>query len=90
MCIFCIMQRTRNIDYNEVAKWVVRVGGLANATLLIMEILECSASKADKIAAGRYPSTVTPCEQIALAELMCRPRSDIFPLVGAKGKSRVS
>ena len=80
------MKVQRRIDTNEFGNWVRSVGGSIKATRLIEQKLECSESKAEKLAGGRYPSLPTPTEQMALAALMQRPRDVLFPLVAAKGK----
>ena len=71
-------------------RWVATVGGMAKATLLIMEALECSASKAEKIAGGRYPSGVSATEQKALALLWDVPRDQAFKPVSAGKRARAS
>lgn len=76
----------RHLSKDEFKAWRESVGGLARATLLVKEKLECSDSKAEKIASGRYISVPTPTEQMALAALMQRPRDVIFPLVASKRK----
>jgi hypothetical protein len=76
----------RQLVKTEWKKWTASVGGLQTATLLIKECLECSESKAEKLAAGRYPSGLTASEQIALSELTNRPRDVMFRLVGASRK----
>ena len=76
----------RHLDKQEIKAWRESVGGLTKATHLVMEKLECSHSKAEKIASGAYISVPTPTEQIVLAALMQRPRDVIFPLVTSKQK----
>jgi hypothetical protein len=76
----------RRLDRKEVAKWRASVGGLKIAAQLIQERLECSFSKAAKIAAGRYPSLVSPAEQYELSDLMGRPRDVLFKLIGVSRK----
>lgn len=63
---------------NEWAKWVDSAGGISKAALKIAEKLECSTSKAEKLAARRYPSHLTASEEIALADLIGKPREVIF------------
>lgn len=82
------MRQRRQIDRGEMKAWRESVGGLKEATRLIAEKLECSESKADKIASGRYPSLPTPTEQMALAALMMRPRDVIFPFAPTKANRR--
>jgi hypothetical protein len=77
----------REIDYKRLEKWVERVGGIQNATTLICKRLECSLSKAEKLAGTRYPSMILPAEQVALSELTCIPRDALFPFVTAKGRA---
>jgi hypothetical protein len=77
----------RQLVISEMKAWKDRVGGLKTATRLIQNTLECSESKAEKLASGRYPSTVTPSEQIALAELMERPRDMVFKFSTGKRAS---
>lgn len=69
----------RRIDYKEMLLWRESAGGIKEAARLISEKLECSLSKAEKIAGCRYPSVPTPTEQMALASLMQRPRDVVFP-----------
>lgn len=90
MHIVSMKRITRRIDSAEVGSWVTSVGGVRKATWLIGETLECSLSKAEKIASGRYPSLPTLAEQVALATLMQRQRDVLFPLVAARGRSRAS
>lgn len=71
------------MEKSVIIDWAERVGGLKKATQLIKAKLECSKSKAEKLAAGRYPSLPTPLEQRALASLMKCKRSDLFPVVEA-------
>lgn len=84
------MRLKRQLDQMEMTIWRESVGGLKEATRLISEKLECSESKADKLASGRYPSLPTPMEQMALAALMKRTRDAVFPLVTAKGRAKAS
>lgn len=69
------------LDKKEIEKFVSAVGSLATATDLIKDNLKCSESKAEKIAAGRYPSRLSPLEQIALAMLLERPVEKLFRAV---------
>lgn len=80
----------RYLDQGEIEGWRASVGGIREATRLISEKLECSRSKAEKLAAGRYPSLPTPTEQMALADLMHRSRDVLFPLVRARRKKQAS
>jgi hypothetical protein len=84
------MRRIRQLDRAEMHNWRESVGGLKAAARLISEKLECSESKAEKLASGRYPSLPTPTEQMALAALMKRPRDVLFPFVVAKGRAKAS
>lgn len=71
-------------SFNE-EKWiscVAGVGGSAKATRMIMDELECSFSKADKLARCKYPSLPTPSEQKALAKLFKCKRDVLFPIIG--------
>jgi hypothetical protein len=78
----------RQLDKQEIKAWRESVGGLTKATHLVMEKLECSHSKAEKIASGAYISVPTPTEQIVIAALMQRPRDVIFPLVTSKRRDQ--
>jgi hypothetical protein len=84
-----IVSMQRQLALKELASWRDRVGGLREAIRLIGEKLECSKSKAEKLAAGRYPSLPTPTEQMALAELMNKTRDELFPFCASK-KRRAS
>lgn len=70
----------RELDAKEMANWKDGVGGWTEATRLIRDKLGCSDSKAEKIVSGSYPSLPSQLEQIAIAEVMGRPRDAIFPL----------
>lgn len=74
----------RQLNDKVMANWRERVGGLAEATDLIKKALECSRSKAEKLAACRYPSLPTPTEQKALAKLLKTTRDVLFPLRESK------
>jgi hypothetical protein len=69
------------MDQKELMKWVESVGGPIKATLLIQQCLECSVSKAEKMATGRYPSLPTPAEQKVLSKMMKRSRNKLFAVV---------
>lgn len=49
--------------------WIESVGGLAAATALVAQVLNCGFSKAEKVAAGRYPSKLPSEQAKAIAEL---------------------
>lgn len=85
--IVSVMERT--INKQLVNEWVENVGGISQAAVLIKELLECSKSKAEKIAGLRYPSDLTAAEQKLLARLWKVQRDDAFKPVGA-GKSKAS
>jgi len=76
----------RQLDGKSIRKWKDRVGGIDNATRLISDELECSISKAEKVATGSYPSQLSSAEQKALAKLLNLDRDVLFPIVRAKGK----
>lgn len=76
----------RYLEDKEMRAWVESVDGLVAAASLIKDRLGCSQSKADKIAGCRYPSTPQPLEQMAIAELMGRPRDAVYPLIKTKSK----
>ena len=67
-----------NLDKKEMKVFVNESGGLIAATSRIKDQLKCSQSKAEKIAAGRYPSRLSELEQIALAQLLRRPLKAVF------------
>lgn len=79
---------SRTLDSSVLKKWVASVGGIKAATEIIKSKLECSMSKAQKIAGGRYRSLPAAAEQALLADLIGKPREKVFP-VGA-GKSQAS
>lgn len=60
--------------------WSDDVGGEETAARLIMDRLRCSRSKAEKLASGRYPSSVSFLEQQALAELMAKPHGVVWKI----------
>ena len=67
------------------------MGGIREATILIMSALKCGASKAEKLASGRYQSVPQPLELDALLELTKFELDELFPIVSkAKGKKRAS
>jgi hypothetical protein len=69
----------RRLNGQRLAVWVQQVGGVKEASLLIVQKLECSISKAEKIASGRYLSLPTPSEQKDLADLLSTSRDVLFP-----------
>jgi hypothetical protein len=71
--------------------WLESVGGLTKATLLIRDTLDCGLSKAEKIAAGRYPSELSPEEVKKLNELIWGSKGrKRHALVGARAKRRTA
>lgn len=79
------MRMNKGMVMSEWRKWIEDVGGIKAASQLISEKLECSLSKAEKLAAGRYPSSLVPAEQKELANLMSKSRDGVFrPLAGSK------
>lgn len=70
----------RRLAIKEMHDWVIDMGGPKEAAKLIKEKLECSKSKAEKIAGCRYPSMITPAEQVALSGLAHKSRDTLFPL----------
>lgn len=82
------MHMKRRIDYGKLSKWVDEVGGIAEATRLISEKLECSISKAEKMAASRHLAGLLPAEQVLMSKLTRIARDQLFPAVSAaKGKA---
>jgi hypothetical protein len=81
------MHMRREIDLNKLMLWVEREGGIKPAALEISQKLECSISKAEKLAAGRYPSRLMPSEQIVMSKLLKVTRDELFPLVRARGNA---
>jgi hypothetical protein len=70
--ILCLM------DVKIMKKWTEKVGVRMAVAQIIMK-LDCCASKAEKLASGRYPSVPSTLEQIALAELIGCERHVLFP-----------
>jgi hypothetical protein len=65
---------------NELFKvWSTSVGGAPEATFLIMKATGMSASTAEKLANGRYPSVPSKLIQKALSRLTGFPVDDLFP-----------
>ncbi len=58
-------------------KWRKSVGGLTKATILISQNLECSLSKAEKVATCRYPH-LSSQEKEALSCLTKIKLEDLF------------
>ncbi len=83
------MPMTRQMNEQLWNEWVVRVGGVKEASRMILEKLECSTSKADKLARGVYPSMLTASEQKDLAQIVRTKRDILFVPVGA-GAERAS
>jgi len=74
----------RKMSFKQMKNWRDSSGGLRSASLLICQSLECSYSKAEKLASGRYDRVLTASEQKALAELMNVSRDVLFPLRGER------
>lgn len=72
----------RDLARQTIRSWTEKIGR-KKAIGMISGTLECSASKAEKLADGRYPSVPTPLEQKALAKLTRIKRDDLFPVVTA-------
>lgn len=79
-----IVRMQRVIETKLIAEWVKTVGGISKAAGLIQTKLECSKSKAEKLAGNRYPSVPSPSEQKLLAALLKQKRDRIFPLAGGQ------
>lgn len=78
----------QKVDLNLTEDFHEAAGGKTNATLLIMKELNCSLSKAGKLAAGRYPSKISASEFDRLIALMKRTiRGPLSPRQRASGKS---
>lgn len=80
----------RRLNRLEMNQWREQVGGLDEASLLIKGTLDCSLSKAQKLASGRYPSEISASEQSALAALLKRPRDVLFPETEKARRSKAS
>lgn len=72
----------RQLNKRLMTEWVKSKGGREPATRLVMDSLECSRSKADKIVGCSYPSVPQPLEQKALADLLRTTRDFLYPEVG--------
>lgn len=87
-CMWHTVYMRLKLNRALVLMWKESVGGLDPATVMIKKCLSCSLSKADKIAAGRYPSTPTPLERKALAKLMKVEETELFvPVEGTKSRA---
>jgi hypothetical protein len=84
------MRMKRQLNRLEMTLWREQVGGPDEAAMLIKAALDCSLSKAEKLATGRYPSLPTASEQSALASLMNRPRDTLFPQIDKAKRTRAS
>ncbi len=69
----------KELNTRLLSEWVESEGGLTIATSRISGALKCSISKAEKIAAGRYPSHLSGLEQTALAKLTRISAEQLFP-----------
>jgi len=72
------------MDKEQMSEWVSKVGGLDEAVERIRKVTGLKRSTAEKIAAGRYPSTPGKLIREALNKLTKRM---VFPLVGASEKA---
>lgn len=77
------MKQVTNANLFKV--WSGKVGGPTKATLLIMNSTGLSASTAEKLANGRYPSVPSYLAQKALAELTGFDHEELFPFVQVQG-----
>lgn len=77
----------RKFNYKSFENWVLSVGGVHQATALIIQKTGLAPSTAEKMAAGRYQSIPNLLVQKALAELSKVDHEDLFPLVGARAKA---
>lgn len=66
------------------------VGDFGESAKLIMVALDCSYSKAEKLARGDYPFSLNPFEQRELSKLTKRPMEELFPALNRKGKPKAS
>ena len=66
------------VNAQEILEWSDSVGGVSAGAVLVVKALECSISKGEKIAAGRYLSGLSPLEQRALLELTKRPKGKLL------------
>lgn len=82
--------KQRHLSAPEFEAWVITKGGVKAAAKLIAETLECSESKAAKLAGGRYPSMLTAAEQVAMEELTDIPREVLFGSAPTGKKSKAS
>jgi hypothetical protein len=86
----CCMKSERYLDSKEMTAWTASVGGFKKAAQLIKERLECSRSKAEKLAAGSYNRLPSASEQKELADLVNRSRDQLFPRVSARVRRKAS
>lgn len=75
---------TRKLNKKEMQKWRESMGGLRSAVILICQTLECSLSKAEKLASCRYEKGLSASEQRVLADLLKVSRDVLFPMRGDK------
>lgn len=75
MCAYMVKTE---MDIQVLNSFVEAEGGVTAAAIRIAETLGCSTSKAEKLAAGRYPSQLSLSEQIALARLFKTSRERAF------------
>lgn len=71
----------RRLNGKAIRKWRVGVGDIKDAAPLIKEVLKCSQSKADQIAACRYDRLPPPLELEALSRLMSIPLDELTRVV---------
>lgn len=76
----------RQINRLVMLEWRESVGGPREAARLIANCLRCGASKAEKLAAGRYPSEPNPLELEALTSLINKPIDVLFPVVQKRSR----
>jgi hypothetical protein len=65
--------------------WRESVGGIAKAAILISEKLECSLSKAEKLASGRYDREISASEERELSSLTGIDREALFRVANKSG-----
>jgi len=80
----------RQLNKRIMEEYVQSAGGVKTATERIKNKLQCSESKAEKLASCRYPSLPTPMEQVALAELLGVTRDTLYPPIIKTSEKRAS
>ena len=72
------------INREEMLTWRSEFVDKDEAVQRIKDLLECSATKARKIANGTYDREISASEQKAIAGLLRRPRDVVFKPVGKR------